>query len=110
METLQTMWSFVSLFSIFAVPQLLGVLVYFRIRRFHRGLAHVAGFLLTTASFFCLFDFLLVYLPAKAHPDEKCGLPLMAAILMLLGGTVITIFLSLTIQVILRKRTVSILT
>jgi hypothetical protein len=104
METIQITWNLLSFFSLFAVPQLLGVLIYLRIRRFQRVLAHVSGFLLTTTSFIGLFFFLLVYLPAKAHPDEKCGLPMMGAIFTLLFGTVITLLLSLTIQLILRKR------
>jgi hypothetical protein len=104
METLQITWSSLSLFSLFAVPQLLGVLIYFRLRRFRKVLAHVAGFLLTTTAFFCLADFLLVYLPAKAHPDERCGLALMGGVFMVLGGTLITIFASLTIQLILKNR------
>jgi hypothetical protein len=102
METLQITWSLLCFFTIFAVPQLLGAMVYFRIRR--KVLAHIAGFLLTTTSFFGLFDLFLIYLPAQAHPEERCGLPLMGALFMLLIGMVITVLLSLTIQVILRRR------
>jgi hypothetical protein len=105
METVQIIWNFTSLFSVFAVPQLLGVLIYFRLRRFRRGLAHVAGFLLTTASFICLSYLFFLYLPAKAHPEERCGLPLMGALFVTMAGTVITISLSLIIQAILKKRT-----
>ena len=108
METVQVIWNFTSLFSIFAVPQLLGVLIYFRLRRIRRELAQVAGFLLTTGSFICLSYLFFLYLPANAHPEERCGLPLMGALFMVLGGTLITIFLSLAIQLILRKRTLAI--
>lgn len=104
METFQIIWNFTSLFSVFAVPQLLGVLVYFRLRRFRKILAHIAGFLLTTTSFLCLSYLFFLYLPAKAHPEERCGLPLMGALFVTMGGFVITVFISLIIQLILRKR------
>jgi len=104
METLQIIWNFTSFFSVFAVPQLLGVLVYFQLRRFRKMLAHVAGFLLSTASFISLSYLFFLYLPAKAHPEERCGLPLMGALFMTMGGFVITVFISLTIQLILRQR------
>ena len=104
METLQVIWNFTSLFSVFAVPQLLGVLIYFRLQRFRRGLAHVAGFLLTTGSFISLSYLFFLYLPAKAHPEERCGLPLMGALFVTMAGTVITVFFSVTIQLILRQR------
>jgi hypothetical protein len=104
METLQIIWSFTSLFSLFAVPQLLGVLIYFRLRRFGRGFAHVAGVLLTTTSFICLSYLFFLYLPAKAHPDERCGLPLMAAMFTMMGGTAITVIMSVVSQAILNRR------
>ena|ERR1041385_4029026 len=105
METLHVIWNFASLFSVFAVPQLLGVLVYFRLRRLRKLLAHIAGFLLTTTSFLCLSYLFFLYLPAKAHPEEGCGLPLMGALLMTMGGTVMTISISLAVQAILMQRT-----
>ncbi len=103
MEALQITWNLLTLFSIFAVPQLLGVLIYFRIRGFSRLLAHVVGFLLATTSYVYLAGLFLIYLPAKAHPEERCGLPLLGALYLVFLTTFVTIFASIIVQVILKR-------
>ena len=95
---MQLLWGLLLLFSVLAVPLLLGVLVYFRLRRFHDFLAHAVGFLLPPILFFYLACLFWVYLPAKAHPNETCGMPLVAAVMMVYLGTFITILGSLIFQ------------
>lgn len=44
MEAIQRIWNFFQFFSMLILPQLLGVLAYFRIRRFHsRTLSSLKG-------------------------------------------------------------------
>jgi len=104
MEAIQTVWNLLLLFSILAMPQLLGVLIYFRIRRYHEFGAHISGFLLATVSFFYLASLFWVYLPAQTHPNEKCGMPVLGGVFIVLFGTFITIVFSLLIQSVLRHR------
>ena len=87
------------------LPQLLGVLVYFRMRRFPK-LAHLTGFLLTTLfSFFLLLTTLFTIYPSQAQPGEHvCGLYAMAIGMMVLFLTTVQIILSLIAQSLLFKR------
>ena len=98
MEGIQIIWNLLLLLSVLAMPQLLGVLIYFRIRRYNGFLGHISGSLLTTVSFFYLASLFWVYLPAKSHPYERCGLPILGALGMLLFGTFITVVFSLLIH------------
>jgi len=43
MEMFQIIWNLFLFFSVLAVPQLLGVSVYFRIRKYHDFIAHLVG-------------------------------------------------------------------
>jgi len=81
-----------------AMPLLLGVLVYYRIRRYQRLVAHIVGFLLPPILFFYLASLFWVYLPGKAHPNETCGMPMVAAVMMVWLGTFITVFSSFIFQ------------
>ena len=103
-ELIRTVWGFLLLFSIWALPQLLGILVYFRIRRYQGIAAHAVGFLLPPILFFYLACLFLVYLPAKAHPNETCGMPVVAAVAMVWLGTFTSIVGSLIFQLTLRSR------
>jgi heme/copper-type cytochrome/quinol oxidase subunit 3 len=100
---MQVLWGLLLLFSVLAVPLLLGVLVYFRLRRFHDFVAHTLSFLLPPILFFYLACLFWVYLPAKAHPNESCGMPVVAAVMMVYLGTFITILGSLIFQLALHS-------
>ena len=102
-DLIQITWGIIQLFSIFAMPLLLGVLAYYRIVRYQRTIAHVVGFLIPPLMFFYLASLFWVYLPAKAHPHERCGMPAMAAMMMVWLGMFATIVASLVFQLELRQ-------
>ena len=104
MESIQTIWNLFLFFSVLALPQLLGVLVYFRIRRFQNLLAHLVGFLIPPALYFYFSWLLFVYLPHKDHAEEGCGMAAVAAGFIVLIGTGAQIIFSLIAQLVLRSR------
>ncbi len=98
------MWGCLVLFSMLALPQLLGVLVYFRLRRFHNSLAHAVGFLLSPTLFFYLAILFWVYLPSKADPDRTCGTAQAFALLSVYFLTAVSMIGSLIFQLVLHGR------
>ena len=99
-------WSFLALISTFAVPQLLGVLLYFRLIRFSKWLAFALGFLAPGIVFFILtYSFFSAGLSeAAARGEVGCGMPGLAAAFMLLTGTALQLFVALIVQLVLLKR------
>jgi hypothetical protein len=85
------------------LPQLLGVLVHFRMKQFPR-LAYFAGFLLTTIfSFFLILTILNIYYSPKVEPGEHvCGLYGMAIAFMFLFLISAQIVLSIFAQFLFR--------
>lgn len=104
MESIRTIWNLFLLFSILTVPQLLGILAYFRIRKYQRLAAHILGFFIPPSLFFYFSWLFWVYLPQKAHPHEGCGMAVAAAAILVLLGTCAQIVASLIAQIILRGR------
>ena len=92
--------------STFVLPQLLGVLLYFRLKRFPRWLAHGLGVLAPTLLFFYLAPifFFAGLREAQLRGEVTCGLPVMAATLLCLMGTVAQVFVGLTVQLYLHRR------
>lgn len=93
------------LFGVFAFTQLLGILLYFRLRRLPRFLAVIAG-ILAPAVFFVLLAPILLFAGihgAKAA-GENCGMPAFGAILALYAGTIIQLVVGLIVQVALFVR------
>jgi uncharacterized protein (DUF486 family) len=78
-ERLGIIWSFLLLFSVFAFSLLMGTLLFFRLRRFH-FLAHLLGTLLPFVLFIFFSWLIYIYGFYRAHPDERCGGPLMGAL------------------------------
>lgn len=99
-------WPFLSLFVTLAVPQLLGVLLYFRLIRFSKKLAFALGFLAPGIVFFILAQsfFSAGFREAAARGDVGCGMPALAAAFMLLAGTALQLFVALIVQLVLLKR------
>src|SRR5262245_53784436 len=93
LEALQIIFSFLLLFSIFAFSLLMGVLLFFRLRRFH-FLAHFLGALLPL--FLFVFFSWLTYLYGfyRAHPNERCGGPLLGALGIIALGTFVLLAIS----------------
>jgi heme/copper-type cytochrome/quinol oxidase subunit 3 len=107
MESLLIAWRFFLLTSIFAFPQLLGMLLYFRLRRLPRWAASIASALAPGILFFWLAPILLFsgIREAYARGEVRCGMPAMAALLVLFAGTIIQLVLGVITQVALYQRT-----
>ena len=93
--------------SIFAFPQLLGILLYFRLRRAPRWLAAIVAALAPGVVFLWLSPiFLFAGLrEAYATGEVRCGMPALGALMMLFAGTTFQLLLSVTTQVALWART-----
>jgi hypothetical protein len=106
MESLLALWRLSLLVSIFAFPQLLGILLCFRLSRAPRWLAAIAGTLAPGVFFFWLAPlFLFAGLrEAYARGEITCGMPALAALFFLFAGAIIQVFLSLIVQVVLFQR------
>lgn len=87
-EALGIIWSFLLLFSIFAFSALMGILVFFRLRR-HHFLAHLLGTLLPFVLFIFFSWLIYVYGFYREHPDERCGGPLLGALGIMTLGTLV---------------------
>jgi hypothetical protein len=101
MQTIRTGWNLFLFLSLLTVPQLLGILAYFRIRRFQNLLAHFVGFLIPPSLFFYLAWLFEIYLPSKAHVGNGCGMWAIAALLIVLFGTSAQAACSLAAQLML---------
>jgi hypothetical protein len=83
------------------LPQFLGVLVYFRLKRYPE-LGHLVGFLLTTI--FSSFILVLLSKPSVQIESHQCGVASFAIVIFILFFTCIQMFFSLIAQVLLYKR------
>lgn len=104
MESLVIAWRFLSLISIFAFPQLLGILLYYRLSRAPRWVAVIAGIIVPAVSFVLLAPIFLFAGAREAYGrGEMCGMPAFAAVMLLFIGTIIQLVLAVVSQVILRS-------
>ena len=89
-----------SLFSLFAMPQLLGVLLYFRLGRLPRFLAFVLGVLVPTILFLYLgrIFFSAPLLEAAAKGEITCGGPVLSVAIVILTGTFVQFVAAFIIQ------------
>ncbi|MCM3904887.1 MAG: hypothetical protein ND866_24585 [Pyrinomonadaceae bacterium] len=106
MQTLRVIGSLLSLLGMLAVPQLLGVLVYFRLRKHHDLFAHVIGILLPPILFFYL-SYVMLSSSAREMQSQGvrvCGTAfgMMAIAMLTVTGT--QLFLSLLAQLMLHGR------
>ena len=99
-------WPFLSLFCTLAVPQLLGVLLYFRLIRFSKWLAFALGSIAPAVLFFGLAHsfFSASLREVAARGEVGCGMPGLAVAFMLLAGTALQLFVALIVQLVLLKR------
>ena len=97
----------IEMFSPLSLPLLLGVLTYFRLRRYQKFLAHLVGFILPPI---LTFYFIIMVMNADfARMEAKygrptCGMPALAAVMLLFAGTGIQILFSLAAQLVLYTR------
>src|SRR5215217_8833994 len=106
METWLVVWRFVLLASVLIVPQLLGILLYFRLRRAPRWMAAIACALAPAIIFFFLAPgfFFAGIREAYARGERGCGMPAMAAAFLFLAGTAIQLLAGVFAQMVLSAR------
>ena len=105
MEALFIFWRLLLLASTFVLPQLIGVLLFFRLVRRSRWLAFACGFLVPAALFLYLAP--LFFFPAGTETQlnpSGCSMAALAAALMVLAGTVAELIVSLPIQLYLFRQ------
>ena len=105
METLLIVWRFLLLAAILVFPQLLGILLYFRLSRVPRWVAAIAAALAPAVFFFWFTRLLMIAQLREAYAHgERCGMPAVAAGILLLAGTTIQLFGGIFTQMILSSR------
>jgi len=84
MEAIRTIWSFALLFGTLAFAQLLGVLLFFQIKRYQHFLAHFSGFVLpiVLSVAFCWMVYIFRYY--RFHPDDRDGGQLLGALMIIM--------------------------
>lgn len=89
-----------------AVPQLLGVLAYFTIRKYGYFLAHLVGFLIPPVLFLYLAQVMLSSSAREiqSHGERVCGTAAAMMALAILFGTGLHVSLSIVAQLILYTR------
>lgn len=93
MEAVQTIWKFALLFSLLAFPQLLGVLLFFVLKGRPHFLAHAVSFLAPVLLSVFFIWMIFIYQFHQAHPDERCGLPVLGGlVIMLVAGCLQFVF------------------
>ena len=105
MEVVQTIWGFVLLFSILAFPQLFGILLFFLLKGRPHFLAHTLSFV--TPVLLSIFFVWMIYMYRyyQAHPDERCGGPLLGAFMIMLLSLVLQLVFGVFAQLALHSRT-----
>lgn len=105
MESFSFAWRLLLLASTFVFPQLLGVLLYFRLRRVPRWLAVIAAAVAPAVLFLFLAPiFLFAGLREPSATARGCGMPVFGAMLMLFAGTTIQLVAGMLMQAVLSAR------
>jgi hypothetical protein len=105
MEAVQIIRNFVFLFSTMLFPQLLGVLLFFRLKGRPHFLAHALSFVtpILLSMFFAWTIFMYRYY--QLQPDERCGGPLLGALMLMLVSAGLQSVFGTLAQVALHART-----
>ena len=104
MGALRTIWNFFLLFSLFSFAQLVGILIFFRLRQYQHFLAHFFG-LFTPLFLYVAFSWLIfIYRYYQVHPNERCGGQLVAASMIILTGAALQIFCGVIAQLAIHNR------
>jgi len=106
METWLIVGRFLLFGSILIFPQLLGILLYYRLSRAPRWIAAIAAALLPAIVFFWLgpIFFFAGIREAYARDRSGCGMPAVAAGILFLAGTTIQLLVGLFTQIVLSAR------
>jgi hypothetical protein len=105
MESIFVAWRLLLLAVIFVFPQLLGLLLYFRLSRAPRWVAAIAAILAPCILFVFLAP--IFFLPDAREAQargEGCGMPVFGAVIFLFVGTAGHLLLGLMIQVAVAAR------
>jgi hypothetical protein len=106
MQTVLNIWKVLVLLGVLGLPQLLGVLGYFRLRKYHDFLAHLVGFLIPPVLFFFIARALLFSSSqeTQAQGERACGTYLGMMVIAILLGTGLQMGFSLIAQFTLHVR------
>ena len=104
MEAIRTIWSFVVFFGALACAQIMGVSLFFVVKRYQHFVAHFSGFLIPIflSVVFCWFIFIYRYY--LLHPDDHDGGQLLGAMYAMTFAVVLQIIVGLTVQFGLHER------
>jgi len=98
---------FLLLGSLLIFPQLLGILLYYKLSRAPRWIAAIAAALLPAIVFFWLAPIFFFAPIREAYARGEaggCGMPAMAAAFLFLAGTAIELFAGVFAQLVLSSR------
>ena len=99
MEAIRTIGSFLWLFGLLAFPQLLGVLLFFRLKRYQHLVAHALAFIFPLLLFVFLSWWILIYGYFRRHPgNDPEGGQLMGFLFVVVLGGALQILGSLVAQ------------
>jgi hypothetical protein len=100
MQSTLIVWRWLLLISTFVFPQVLGVLLYFRLIQSSRWLAYILAVLTPAALFLYLAPsfFFAGLREAQLKGEVRCGMPVVAAVFMVLIGTAAQVFAGLLVQ------------
>ena len=87
--------------SVLAFPQVIGVLLYYRLGWAPRWVAFIVGMLAPAVLFVFLGP---IFLFAGIRPNDGCGMPALGALMILFAGTIIQLGLGLFVQLALLAR------
>lgn len=106
MESLVQAWRFLLLAGVFVFPQLLGLLLFYRLHWAPRWVARSASILAPAVLFFWLAPifFFAGLREAAARGEVNCGMPAVAAGILLIFGTLIHVVLGMVTHAVLIRR------
>ena len=102
MEWLVTAWRLLLLAGTFVFPQLIGILLYYRLSLAPRWVAAIAAALAPAVVFFWLVR--LFFIAGLGEQESGCGMPGIFAGFVLLAGTAIHLVVGVIAQAVLAKR------
>jgi len=105
-EAIQTTWSFLLLFRLLAFPQLLGVLLLFRLKQLSTFSFHGSAFVVVPLLLFVSLSWLMfIYAYFRRHPSyDPEGGQLMGFLFVLMFGGTVQILAGLVAQLALHSR------
>jgi hypothetical protein len=104
-EIFRITFAILQLLSLLIFAQLMGVLVFFRLRSLQHLVAHVSGILVPIGLNigFCWIVFVLRYY--RSHLDDRCGGPILGALDIIVAGTAVHLLLASLAQLTIARAT-----